>query len=297
MKYNLYFNKTEQMGAPGAMLYGNIQYEALTPNIRYILPSQTNMSTKVRTITGTSISGNEQSFIDDGFTEIPIDSTTYFNSPRLICSEENESRFINETPGNRSFTMEVLLNTNNSLVSPVIDTIQTSIIVTSNLVNAPNGIENSIEYANDNNVRSITSDNHNAIYISKPVRLQIPANSLKVILPISRNSSNDVRVLYQIYRSDSSEQEPTYNLFPGYSNYTVDGQGIKRVIDESLSDGSCDYFVSQSSDRSFRDYEYTVDDLPDFIAFTIKIVMASENQATPPLIKPIRAIATVKPKL
>jgi hypothetical protein len=294
---DLYFTKTQQSGSSGTLLQGNIQFETVTPNIDYILPSQTNIKSKIRTITGTSISGSEVSFVDDGFVEIPLNGTTYFNTPKIIASTENETRFNNETPGNRSLTFEMLLNTDSTFVSPVIDTIKTSLILSTNLVNAPVGIEKNSTYSSDNNVRSTDSDEHSAIYISKPIGLKIPANSLKVMLPVSRNNLNDVRVLYQLYRVDSSDSEPNFDLFPGYSNYQVDGQGILRVIDPSLSDGSSDYDVKQTSDRSFKDYEYTIDDLPDFNGFAIKIVMASENQATPPIIKPIRVIATSKPRV
>ena len=86
-------------------------------------------------------------------------------------------------------------------------------------------------------------------------------------------------------------------MFPGSSNYQVDGVGIKRVVDPSLNDGSADTFVRQTSDSSFRDYEYSVDDLPDFNSFAIKFVMAGSNQATPPLIRQLRAIATIKPRI
>jgi len=64
-----------------------------------------------------------------------------------------------------------------------------------------------------------------------------------------------------------------------------------------LNDGSADTFVRQTSDRSFREYEYSVDDLPEFTGYAIKIVMAGSNQATPPIIKDLRAIATIKPKV
>jgi hypothetical protein len=149
----------------------------------------------------------------------------------------------------------------------------------------------------DDRVRSIYDDNHSSIYISKQIKLKIPANSIKVLLSASRNDTNDIRVLYQLFRNDSPQLSQNFELFPGYSNYTIDGSGIKRVIDPSLNDGSEDSFIRQSSDRSFRDYEYSVDDLPDFDGFAIKIVMAGNNQATPPFIRQLRAIATVKPKI
>jgi hypothetical protein len=191
--------------------------------------------------------------------------------------------------------MEFVMETENSFVSPVIDTIKTSVILTSNLVNNPNGIGENANYATTDNTRSLFDDDHATIYISKPVRLKIPANSLKVLLSASRNTQNDIRVLYRLFRTDAPEISQNFELFPGYSNYRVDGQGIRRIIDESLNDGSSDRKVDQTSDRSFKDYEYTVEDLPEFDAFSIKIVMASENQATPPLVKQLRAIATIKP--
>lgn len=292
---DLYFRTTEQSGEPGVVLTNNIQFEAITPNIAYMLPGKTDMGCRVRTVTGTSINGNEDSFVDEGFTSIPLDGTTYFRNPKLICSDVNESVFITETPGNKSFTMEFVMKTTDSRVSPVIDLINVGAILTSNLINSPSGINDDSTYADNDFVRSLDEDKHEAIYISKPVRLTIPANSIKVLLSASHTNNNDIRVLYRIFRDDSSGSSNNYELFPGYNNYQVDGQGIKRVIDASRNDGSSDTKVVFSSDRSFYDYEYSVDDLPDFNMFSIKIVMASNNQAIPPLIKQLRAIATKKP--
>ena len=190
----------------------------------------------------------------------------------------------------------MIFTTNDSRVSPVVDTINTSVTLTSNLINNSNGIGNLATYATDTLVRG-DNDSHEAVYISKSTRLKIPANAIKVILSASRNDLNDVRVLYQIFRDDESNANPSFELFPGYQNYRIDGAGIKRVIDVSKNDGSSDSFVKETSDRTFKDYEYSVDDLPDFNAFAIKIVMASSNQATPPLIRQLRAIATVKPRI
>ena len=294
---DLYFKQTTQSGSTGIVLTNNIQFEAITPNISYIVPGKTNLECKIRTFTGTSVSGNEKSFIDEGFKSISLEESTYFDTPRLICSDINEQKFITESPGSKSFTMEFLMTTDDSRVSPVIDTIRVSSILTSNLINSPYGVNESSDYANDDTVRSLYDDKHAVIYISKPVGLKIPANSIKVLLSASRNDTNDIRVLYQLFRDDAPQASQNYELFPGSSNYQVDGQGIKRVIDPSLNDGSADTFARQTSDSSFRDYEYSVDDLPDFNAFAIKIVMAGDNQATPPLIRQLRAIATIKPKI
>lgn len=288
---DLYFEATKQMGEAGTVLTNNIQYEAITPNVLTLIPSKSNISTKIRTTTSTSIDGTEISFQDVGYEDITLTGTTYFDSPRLICSDVNESRFITNTPGNKSLTFEMLLTSSDDRISPVIDTIGTSVILTSNLINNPI----STNYADDDSIRSLSGDPHSCVYISKPVNLKIPANSLKVLLNASRTDNNDIRVFYQIFRDGSNDS--LFELFPGYSNYQIDGLGIKRIIDPSRNDGTSDVFVQQSSDRSFKDYEYSVDNLPDFYAFAIKIVMSGTNQATPPLIKDLRAIATVKPQL
>jgi hypothetical protein len=49
---------------------------------------------------------------------------------------------------------------------------------------------------------------------------------------------------------------------------------------------------STSKDETdFKDYLYTVDSLPEFIAFAVKIVMKSSNSAQVPLIKDFRTIS------
>ena len=294
---NLYFNSTIQTGSRGTVITNNIQYESITPQIANIIPTKTDITPRIRTFTGTSVGGNEKSFADSGFEDISLHETTYFTTPRLICSDINEQKFITESPGNRSLTMEFLMQSSDSRVSPVIDIIRTSVITTSNLINNPIGIQTASLYADDDSSRSLYNDKHNTVYISKPVRLKLPANSIKVLLSASRNDTNDIRVLYQLFRDDAPEVSQNFEFFPGYSNYKVDGFGIKRVVDSSRNDGSSDSLIKEITNRSFKDYEYSVDDLPDFNAFAIKIVMAGTNQATPPIISSLRAIATVKPRV
>jgi len=298
-RHDLYFKETIQTGQSGTVITNNIQFEEITPNVAHIIPAKTNITAKIRTFTGTSIGSDsvtQPSFVDDGFEDIPLSETSYFSHPKLICSDVNESRRIKNSPGNRSLTMQFFMTSNDSRVSPVIDTIKVSAIVSSNIINDPVGILTASNYAYDDNTRSLYDDKHSTIYLSKPVRLAVPANSLKVLLSASRNDTNDIRVLYQLFRDDSPDLSSNYEFFPGYSNYQTNGVGIKEVIDKSLNDGSADFFTQQTSNRSFRDYEYSVDELPDFNGFVIKIVMAGKNQATPPIVSELRAIATVKPK-
>ena len=294
---DLYFRKTIQSGRAGTILSNNIQYEVLGSKFNTLIPSGTDITSRVRTFTGTSIGGNEKSFVDAGYQDLPLNGRLYFQSPRVICSDINEQKFITESPQRRSFSMDVLMNTTDERVSPAIDINPLpSLILTSNLINNPVGLDDVSAYSQDINVRGTDNDPHAAVYVSNPITLTIPANSINVILSANKNETNDIRVLYQIFRADQSFDEDSFELFPGYSNYKVDGIG-RSVIDVSLSDGTSDIFVKESNDGEFKDYTYTVDNLPPFTAFAIKIVMAGTNQASPPIISQLRAIATKLPNL
>ena len=295
---NLYFATTETTGEYGTVVSRNIQFDAIKPAFNGYVVTGTNITGQVRTTSGTSIGGNEVSFEDEGFEEFDIASTTFFDTPRLIASEVNADRFSLPAPGNRSLSINLLMNTTNNFVSPFIDINNiTSLQGSSNIINNPIGIDNPISYANDDSVRSLFEDNHDAIYVSKAVSLKIPANSLKVIVTAALTDQNDIRVLYRLFRSDSPALSQNFELFPGYSNYYIDGIGNKKVIDPSKNDGTPDLKPLKSAKPEDKSYTYTVGDLPDFDGFAVKIVMASKNQAVPPIIYDVSAIATVKPVL
>lgn len=294
---NLFFKQTSQVGNAGINLTNNIQFEEITPVFGKLELSDTNISARIRTTTGTSISGNELSFEDSGYEDVVLNDRNYLNTPRLIASDINEFEFLDEFPNNRSLVFDLLLSSNDSLISPVINASSASAIITSNLINNPIGIGDNEGYANDESVRSLDRDKHSCVYLSNPIRLALPANSLTVFLSAMTTTDSDIRVLYQTYRTDSPNRGDTFNLFPGYSNYRIDSNGIKRVINFANNDGSEDYKIEKSDSKIYRNYEYNVDDLPSFDTFIIKIVMSSRNQANPPFIKGLRAIATVKPSV
>ena len=155
-------------------------------------------------------------------------------------------------------------------------------VLTSNRLNNP--VSN---FAQDNSITITGEDPNAAIYVSKKVELSNPANSIKVLLSAERASTSNIRILYKIFTDDASIDNTPYNLFPGYSN--IDDLG--NIINESDNDGTSNVLVSPSKPGEFKDYEWFVDDLPQFSAFALKIVMTGTNQATPPIIKELRAIA------
>jgi hypothetical protein len=76
-------------------------------------------------------------------------------------------------------------------------------------------------------------------------------------------------------------------LFPGYLNYDLNG----NVINSSNNDGRSDTNVPSSLNDEYRDYSFTIDNLPEFTGYQIKIVGTSSNQAYSPIIEDLRALA------
>lgn len=287
---DLFFKETILSGQSGTNITQNIQFELFTTAIKNIIHSKTNITSRVRTTTATSVSGNENSFEDSGYQDFTLNRDTYVNSPRLIASSLNEQRANLPLPGNRSFEVDLYMSTGDSRLSPVIDIQDAGVLLRTSRINNP-----VTDFANDDRVRNLYGDPHESVYISKIISLKIPANSIKVLLTASQSIENDIRVFYRLIRPDV--ESVNYEPFPGFSNYQVGQDGIRRVVDPSKNDGSADFDYVKDSDNSPKDYEYTVDDLPDFTAFSIKIVMNSRDQSKPSFMRTLRVIANRKPTI
>ena len=274
----LYMNETKSAGGSNAKATQNMPFEILTPQIGHLTVKNTNISAEVRTISGSSISGNEIPFIDQGFEEISISNSNYFSTPRIIASKVNEDAKLTNLPGNKSMTMRFNLGTTDSRVSPMIDTQRMSVLTTSNRINSV-----ITDYVTDSRVNGIDTDPTAFQYLSKEISLENPATSLKIIVDVYKNRDADIRGLFAI--SDHQNFNPIYELFPGFNNIDERGQ----IIDVANNDGSSDSKVSPAED--YREHTFTIDGLPSFKSYRIKLLLTSSNQANPPKIKNLRAIA------
>jgi hypothetical protein len=292
----LFFNSTKSGGSylhtipqtdtiNGPKATQNIAFNLIKPNVQTLLPNSTNIESRIRTFSGTSVSGNEVPYIDNGYENISLNSNNYLSSTRMICSTVNENDRLIDFPGKKSFTMEMVLSTVDSKVSPMIDLDRV------NLITVMNRIDNPVsDFTLDPRVNGIDTDPNSAIYISKQVNLVKSADSLKVLLDAYRHSSNEIKVMYRLFRNDSPNQKQNYELFPGYANLDENG----NIINYSKNTGDSDTFVSPSvNSNDFRGYEYTASNLPIFNGFQIKIIMTGTNQSFVPEVKNLRAIATL----
>ena len=283
----LYLNNTKSTGGNGIQASQNISYELISPSIQTLSVPGTTMTGEIRTVTSQSMDGAELPYVDNGFETVTLNDNNWLDSPRLIASNVNAENKLSAMPGNKSVNLKLTLGSSDSKLSPIIDLQRSSLILSSNRVN--NVIT---DFATDPRVNEIGVDPTAFRYISKEVELVNPATSIRLMLEGHLTPRNDIRAFYAI--SDKENFNPIFVPFPGYSNLDQDGQ----VIDPSKNNGQSDSFVTPTNEESFNTnnlefnpYEFTVDNLPSFKSYRIKIVATSTSQVYVPQIKGLRVIA------
>ncbi len=243
-------------------------YQLMLPTVSY---PKTNISTRIKFATGSSLSGNQIPFVDKGYGKTELVDRVEFTTPRLIASQVNETEHMG---GNKSSSVEVTLSTQASNLTPILDLERKSITAYGNRVD---NISTSSDVDSTSTFIPATApegDSSESVYITKRVQLKNPATSIKVLFDAVVNSSASVEVMYKVLRSDDSSDfdELGWNYFN--------------------TAGETDTPVTSAVDRtSFKEHEYTENDIPEFISFSIKIKMKGVNSSEPPLLKDLRAIA------
>ncbi len=277
----LSFTDERRVGGNNCILSQNVQYDSVLPFYNLFTPDSTSSSASLRSVSATSSAGSEVSFQDQGYEPIQLNKVNHLDSTRMVASHVNESERLSSLPSKKSMTLSINLKGTENLSPTIYIGGPANVNLFRNRINKP--VTN---YALDSRVNELIGDPHSSVYITKKISLSNPATSLKVILSAYRHSSADFRVLYQLYKSDSSEVEQSFELFPGYDN--LNGQ---TVINPANNNGRPDTFVRSSKEGEFLDYEFTADDLGEFNAFKIKIEMSGTNEAEVVRIRDFRTIA------
>ena len=255
--------------------------------------SGTDITTKVRTTTGTSASatagsgsysgtsgGSETSFNLDAWTnakEITPNENIYFEDPVMIASTINESL---EMSNNKSLQAQLTLSTDVENLSPVIDTQRMGMIAVQNRINNikrdqdlySTAVLNSSSTFSDayNPSTAATGDANKAVYITRKITLANASTALKVIFDAVRFNTASIDVYYKILRADDTS---TFD----------DIEWVSMTADKTISDSK--------SVLDYREYTYESSGLDSFIAFAIKLVMRGTKSTEQPMIKDFRAIA------
>ena len=282
----LYIKESKSSGGDYINATKNIQYSVITPSMEIFSPPNTEVKSSIRTVSGKSIDGSEIAFLDQGFEDITINSPNYLNSNRIIASKLNEDAKLSDLPGNKSLNLNISLVSGNEYLSPVLSAIErSSVILTSNRIN--NKIT---DLSSDDRVSTLSGDPSSFVYATKPIVLENPAQTLKVILSAYINIYSDIKLLYCVSNNDDFSYN--YFPFPGYLNLN---NGL--TIDAAKNDGTPDIKVIktdilvQDGSVPFVDYEFTAESIGPFKSFSIKLIGTSTNQTYPPRVKDLRIIA------
>ena len=285
----LYAGETKSAGGNNALATQNIPFEIIKPTIQNTTVPGTNIITEVNTVSGVSLDGNEIPYIEQGFEPVTINQNNYLSTPRIIASKVNEDNKLSALPGNKSLNMKVNLQTVNSRISPVIDTQRMSAVLISNRVDSPVGVGS---FASDNRVKSAFDDPNAFQYLSKEFQLENSATSIKIIADVYLSPDANIRAFYSI--SNSTLSDPIFVPFPGFDNINERGE----VIDPANNDGKSDVSISKetnqevvSTNLNFKEYTFTIDNLPSFKFYRIKLIGTSTNQVYVPRVKNLRVLA------
>jgi hypothetical protein len=186
--------------------------------------------------------------------------------------------------GAKSLEVTVQLSTTQDNVSPVLDVDSLGVIAIQNRINNADSSSSMMMDTGSNFVSTTglptfvssdkpDGDSNAAIYCTKKVVLENPANAIHVLFDGYRSHdsngiASEINVYYKVLGPDSNLQ---------FSNIGWTLGTIKKSVPADASD--------------FKEYLYEIEALEDFTTFAIKIVLQSSSTSNVPLIENFRAIA------
>ena len=273
-------------GGTAVTATANVYYDTIHTTVPSIELPNTSISTSFLGTSATQpivLTSPAVSFTKDTTTtSITLNDNNILTTPKIVASGVNETR---EMGGAKSFQLTTSLSSTQDNVSPVLDVDSIGIIGIQNRINNVDAIGD-VSQATDGNFVDSTGvsasfvpstdpkgDSNSAVYCTKKVVLENPANAIHVLFDGYRATDGsgltpDILVYYKIQGPDSNL--PFNDL--GWIEAT-----IKAAVPADASD--------------FKEYVYEVEGLEDFNSFSIKLVLQSDNTSNVPLVENFRAIA------
>ena len=138
-----------------------------------------------------------------------------------------------------------------------------------------------IDYVSD--VKSKDSSSI-AKYVTKEVAISNPATGINVKITANTSDINNIGLLYRIKKSSSQEN------FEDIEWVNFNTTGLPDTDTIATSENSISGITEKQS--SYQELSYSVEDLPEFSSFAVKVVMKSRNPAYVPKIQDLRAVAS-----
>lgn len=250
----------------------NVLMDLMNTNMASLIPTDTTLSTSVKTITGQSVAGTETAYqIQSSYEPIELGQNINFDAPQMIASADNET---SEIAGAKSFKLKSVMTTDDANVSPVIDLQRATVLAISNTIDKPAaspaaGFNVPINYVAETDPKGGSSA---AKHISSVITLAEDAVGVKVFISANKPSAASFDVYYRVASGDDNISDISWTL----------------VTPETA-------LISDDNPNIFREYAYLVGGntgtLDAFNQMQIKIVMVSENSSKVPILRDIRSIA------
>ena len=209
---------------------------------------------------------------------VTLNDNVFMDAPSIVASPENESL---EMSLQKSFNLQLQLMSFNPNISPMID-IQAAGCL--GIANRINNIDSATSVKNNGSTLSLPvgstyvpstnseGDNNVMVYVTRKVNLKTPATSLKVIADMFRPPSTELKLMYKIIKND----EETLLDDVGFEYFNTDGSPD---------------VTTEADARNFKEYEFTVNDLPEFSGFVVKIVGQGTSTSIVPAVTALRCMA------
>jgi hypothetical protein len=248
----------------------NILFDLIQPVIGSLKMPETSLRVRMRTTGGRTLEGSETEYsLATSARSVPviINADQYMTSPKMIASSINET---NEMAGSKSFVMTFDLFSQQSNMSPVIDTKRLSAFLIQNRLNNP------VSGTTPDFVEETTNTGGSAAakYMTRPVQLTNPSTALDIRISANVRSTSAVKMYYRVSSAE-------------------DARKLGDVVGTAFnSDGTPDTAVPPTENNfEFKEHQYSATDIPAFDVFQLKTVLTGTNSSYPPLIKDMRGIA------
>ena len=120
--------------------------------------------------------------------------------------------------------------------------------------------------------------------LAKEVSIENPGTSINVKMTANTTEIENIKLLYRIKKSSSQEN------FDDIEWVHFNGTGLPDVDVVATAENSISGITEKQS--SYQELTYSVENLPEFSSFAIKVVMKTSNPAFVPKIQDLRAVAS-----
>jgi len=263
---------TGDVGGTAVTATRNILFDVIHPVVGNVIHPFTTITAQMRKTGGRTLEGSETEYglaSTSNTIGVTLNQDYYMTSPGMIASSINET---NEMSGSKSFILELTLNgeTVTEDVSPVVDVKRLSAhLIQNRLFNPVSGTTPDFIDETTN-----TGGSAPAKYMTRPVILKNESTALDIRLSAAVRSTSEIKMYYRTTSVDDVRKL---------------GDVAWRAFND---DGTPDSQPNPAkTDNDFREYKFSVGDLPPFTAFAIKITLTGTNSSYPPLLKDLRGIA------